>query len=654
VQNIDALKQAELALGASEQQFSAIVNQATAGISQTDLSGKYQLANKRFCQITGYDEAELLAIRMQDITHPDDLPGNVAQFEELARGGLDFTIEKRYLRKDGSIAWVNNCVTGLRDASGNLQSIICVTVDISQRKEAELALAEVQAESSRQRRLYEAILNNTPDLAYIFGLDHRFAYANERLLQMWGRSWNEAIGKTCLELGYEPWHAAMHDREIDQVAATKQPLRGEVPFTGAFGRRIYDYILVPVIGPNGEVEAVAGTTRDVTERKTAEQALEQADKRKDEFLATLAHELRNPLAPIRSSIHILSMSTRGDAAAEQVCEIMERQVTQMVRLVDDLLEISRITRGSIELRCEETTLAEIVRTAIDTSQPAITAGGHQLSVTLPPEKITLYGDAVRLSQVISNLLNNAAKYTDRGGQIWISAQHGQGEVVVRVRDNGIGIPVEMIPLVFDMFVQVDRTASRAQGGLGIGLTLVKRLVEMHGGHVAVDSPGPNLGSTFTVRLPTSAEKTAPAAAHLSANVPQTPRRRVLIVDDNRDAATSLGMLLTAMGSEVQIANDGPTALAIMERYQPEVVLLDLGMPGMDGFQVAEQIRASERSSNVKICALTGWGQVADRERTQAAGFDDHLIKPVGMEQIQQILNCSPRSDGSGWPVQSRS
>ncbi len=653
VQNIDELKRAELALGASEQQFSAIVNQATAGISQTDLAGGFQLVNKRFCQITGYDEAELRALRMQDITHPDDLPHNLEKFRMLAAGGPDFTIEKRYLRKDGSIAWVNNCVTGLRDASGTLVNIVCVTVDISQRKQAEAALAETQAESARQRRLYEAILNNTPDLAYIFSLDHRFVYANEVLLQMWGRTWEEAIGKNCLELGYEPWHAAMHDREIEEVVATKGPIRGEVPFTGTFGRRIYDYILVPVIGPDGEVEAVAGTTRDVTERKATEQSLEEADKRKDEFLATLAHELRNPLAPIRSSIHILSMSARGDATAERVCEIMERQVAQMVRLVDDLLEISRITRGSIELRREETTLAEIVRTAVDTSQPAIAAGGHQLSVSIPPESITLYGDSVRLAQVISNLLNNAAKYTDRGGQIWLSAERGQGEIVLRVRDNGIGIPTEMAPLVFDMFMQVDRTASRAQGGLGIGLTLVKRLVEMHGGSVAVQSPGPHLGSTFTVRLPTAAQQEGANAQTPASQAVPKPRRKVLVVDDNRDAASSLGMLLKMLGSEAQVANDGPTALAIMESFQPEIVLLDLGMPGMDGFQVAERIRTDGRYPHVKLFALTGWGQEADRERTRAAGFDHHLVKPVSMEQIEQLLKDPSRPD-SGRTTQSRS
>jgi len=645
VQNIDALKRAEIALGASEQQFGAIVNQATAGISQTDLTGRFQLVNKRFCQLTGYDETELLALRMQDITHPDDLPHNLEKFQLLATGGPDFTIEKRYVRKDGSTAWVNNCVTGLRDATGTLVNIVCVTVDISQRKEAEAALLETQAESARQRRLYEAILNNTPDLAYIFDLEHRFVYANEVLLRMWGRTWDEAIGKSCLELGYEPWHAAMHDREIDEVIATKGPIRGEVPFTGTFGRRIYDYIFVPVIGPNGEVEAVAGTTRDVTERKATEQALEDADQRKDEFLATLAHELRNPLAPIRSSIHILSMSTRGDSTAERVCEIMERQVAQMVRLVDDLLEISRITRGSIELRREETTLAEIVRTAVDTSQPAIAAGGHQLSVGIPPESITLYGDSVRLAQVISNLLNNAAKYTDRGGQIWLSAERGQGEVVIRVRDNGIGIPTEMAPLVFDMFMQVDRTASRAQGGLGIGLTLVKRLVEMHGGSVHVHSPGPNLGSTFTVRLPTVAQQAVgPGDGNHVPSTTQKSRRKVLVVDDNRDAAASLGLLLKVLGSEAQVANDGPTALAIMESYRPEIVLLDLGMPGMDGLQVAERIRAAGLHPNVKLFALTGWGQEADRERTRAAGFDHHLVKPVSMEQIEEILNGGPHAD----------
>ncbi len=270
---------AQQRLRESEARFRAIVDQATAGIAQTDLSGRFALVNDRYCEITGYSREELLEKRMQDITHPDDVPRNLESFQRLLTEGTPYVIEKRYVRKDGSPVWVSNTVSVTRDASGRPQHVVAVTLNITHRRQAEEALARLTAASEQQRRLYETILSNTPDLVYVFGLDHRFAYANEALLAMWGRTWDEAIGKNCLELGYEPWHAALHDREIEQVIATKQPIRGEVPFTGTQGRRIYDYIFVPVLGANGEVEAVAGTTRDITERKQAEQALRESEER---------------------------------------------------------------------------------------------------------------------------------------------------------------------------------------------------------------------------------------------------------------------------------------------------------------------------------------------------------------------------------------
>ncbi|MDY6983472.1 MAG: PAS domain-containing protein, partial [Pseudomonadota bacterium] len=278
----------------------------------------------------------------------------------------------------------------------------------AEQAKAEALAREGEAQSARQRRLYEAILSNTPDFAYIFDLQHRFIYANEGLLKMYGKQWDEVIGKTFFEVGYEAWHAEMHEREIDEVVATKRPVRGDIPFTGTHGRRVYDYIFVPVFGPHGEVEAVAGTTRDVTDIK-------EADRRKDEFLATLAHELRNPLAPIRNAVHVLAMTAQDNRQTKQVCEMVERQVNHMVRLVDDLMEISRISRGIIELRREHITLDSIVRSAVDTSTPLINGAKHKLVVALPEHPVMLYGDPVRLAQVIANLLNNAAKYTPRGG-----------------------------------------------------------------------------------------------------------------------------------------------------------------------------------------------------------------------------------------------
>jgi signal transduction histidine kinase len=374
------------------------------------------------------------------------------------------------------------------------------------------------------------------------------------------------------------------------------------------------------------------------ERERTSEALKQADRRKDEFLAILAHELRNPLAPIRNSLQILRMTSGTDPTGQRVCEMMERQVNHMVRLVDDLMEVSRITRGLVELHREDTDLASIVRSAVETSKPLIDANHHQLAISLPPDPVPLHGDAVRLGQVFSNLLNNAAKYTEPGGQVWLQAKRDRKEVIVSVRDTGIGLAPEELPVVFDMFMQVDRSTNRSQGGLGIGLTLVKNLVELHGGTITATSRGRGQGSEFTVRLPINlaARRTTEEAAPGRANS-NLRQRRVLVVDDNLDAAASLGMLLKFLGTEVQVANDGPAALAAIESYRPDVVLLDIGMPGMDGFEVARRIRENRNNDNLVLIALTGWGQAEDRNRTQAAGFDHHLVKPADITALQTVL-----------------
>jgi CheY-like chemotaxis protein/two-component sensor histidine kinase len=302
------------------------------------------------------------------------------------------------------------------------------------------------------------------------------------------------------------------------------------------------------------------------------------------------------------------------------------------------MEVSRITRGLVELHREDTDLASVIRSAVETSKPLIEASQHQLAISLPPEPVPLHGDVVRLGQVFSNLLNNAAKYTEPGGQIWLQARPEGREVVVSVRDTGIGLAPEELPVVFDMFMQVDRSTNRAQGGLGIGLTLVKNLVELHGGTITATSQGRGRGSEFTVRLPINAaappvpQVTMPDVANSGLR-----QRRVLVVDDNVDAAASLGMLLKFLGTEVQVSNDGPAALAAVKSFKPDVVLLDIGMPGMDGFEVARRIREDRDNDNLVLIALTGWGQVEDRNRTQAAGFDHHLVKPADITALQTVL-----------------
>jgi PAS domain S-box-containing protein len=520
----------------------------------------------------------------------------------------------------------------IRDTEGNTSGVLIQGIDLTQRTRAEANLSNVVAESDRRRRLYETALSNTPDLVYVFDLQHRFTYANEALLRMWGRTWSEAIGKTCLELGYEPWHAAMHDREIDQVRSTKQPIRGEVPFTGTNGCRFYDYIFVPVLGANGEVEAVTGTTRDVTERKAMEQELREADKKKDEFLAMLAHELRNPLAPVRSGLDLLRL-TGHDA---EVLDVMQSQVEHLVRLVDDLLDVSRIMRGKVELRMEIVDVSAIVKRAVETVQPMIEKLHQNLHVCLPSQPVWLDADPIRLTQAIGNLLNNASKYSETGGQIDLTVAVEDSWVAINVRDNGIGISSELLPQVFDLFTQDHRHVDRSQGGLGIGLTVVKSLTEMHGGKAEGRSEGPGHGSEFTLRLPVSCHVSTVRDACVTTT--PSPGLRILVVDDNVSATVILCRLLSKLGNHhVFTVHDGAEAVTAIKSQFPDLVLLDIGLPNLDGYEVAREIRQRPELAHVRIIALTGYGSQEDRRKSSQAGFDGHLVKPLGIDVLRSVL-----------------
>jgi len=526
---------------------------------------------------------------------------------------------------------------------GASRSLIMTGTESQVRASAPDARARVRAEEAlaQQRRWYEAILTNTADLAYVFDLSHRFIYANEGLLKMWGKSWDEVIGKTCLQLGYEPLQAAMQDAEIERVVATKQPVHGEAPLSGTLGRRDYDYLLVPVLDTNGEVEAVAGTMRDVTERKQLEASLREADRRKDEFLATLAHELRNPLAPIRNAVHLLKATNASELQARAARDIIDRQVQHMVRLVDDLMDVSRITLGQVSFRYERASLTELLTDALEAARPAIEAGGQQLVVELPKQELQIEGDVTRLSQVFQNLLNNASKYTPNGGQITLRAEQRGREIVVSVRDTGIGIPKDWQPRVFDLFTRVHPSDPIKSSGLGIGLALAKQLVELHNGHIEVNSEGTGAGSEFLVYLPVLVATAQPAHPARSLQEADTSagKRRVLVVDDNRDSAKSLAMLLELSGYTVALAFGGPEALQVFETFGADTVLLDIGMPVMDGYEVARRLRSSPLGRDILLVALTGWGQLEDKRRAASAGFDDHLTKPIDPALLATLLRA---------------
>lgn len=530
------------------------------------------------------------------------------------------------------------------------EGIAVIFRDISQQVITERNLAELSFESEQRKRFYETFLSHTPDLAYVFDLNHRFIYANAVLLKMWGKTWEEAIGKNCLELGYEPWHAAMHDREIEQVIATKQPVRGEVPFNGTFGRRIYDYIFVPVLGPDGTVELIAGTTRDVTERKEHEDRLQklannlaEANRRKTEFLATLAHELRNPLAPIRTGLELMRIAQHNPAMHGKALEMMDRQLSQLVRLIDDLMEIARINSGKIELRNQRIDFNSVAMMAVEAVSEQIKSAGHKLDIHISHDAIWLDADPARLAQVLSNLLTNAAKYTPTGGHIVLNAQVEGEFLLVSITDNGIGIPQDSLSHVFDMFSQVSKNKSHSQGGLGIGLSLVQSLVQMHGGAVTVHSDGEGKGSTFTIKLPLADSGTATAASAPSQAINKISSHqplRILIADDNQDAVETLSKLLSVMEHQVELAHDGDEVVRIAAAKEFDLIILDLGMPGLNGYEAAIEIRKMPHLRKTTLAALTGWGSESHRDRSKEAGFDVHLIKPAAIAEINQLLSVA--------------
>ncbi|WP_426237806.1 response regulator [Pararhizobium sp. DWP1-1-3] len=380
------------------------------------------------------------------------------------------------------------------------------------------------------------------------------------------------------------------------------------------------------------------------------EALKQADRRKDEFLATLAHELRNPLAPLRHGLDLLRRDPNGQGAGD-IRDMMDRQMLHLVRLIDDLLDVSRVSQGKIELRKGLIAVEDVVRSAIEASRPLIDAAQHSLTVHIPPQRLWLDADHTRLSQVVANLLNNATKYTPTGGRIGVSVQATGGEVVIEVSDNGIGIPAEMRSEVFQLFTQVEDHLDRAQGGLGIGLSLVKQLVSLHGGTVEARGRDNSSGSVFSIRLPLSVN---PGTEATSSQAPLNPSssgaRKVLVVDDNRELAFMLGLMLEEMGHDFEIAHDGPMALQAAQRYRPDVILLDIGLPGMDGYEVCRAFRKDELFKTTSIIAQTGWGQSRDKALAGEAGFNHHLTKPVAFEDLEKLLSNAATESAQGESV----
>ena len=515
------------------------------------------------------------------------------------------------------------------DAAGGERVVLEINRDVTPR------LAAEEAARRREHQL-RFITDSAPVLIAYCDLDHRFKFVNRPYAARFGLEPADLIGRRIPEILGQEAYDTIKPYLARALAGKHVDVEVEVPYD-RLGRQFMRFAYEPELDEHGAVIGCVAAIINVSDRRRAEEALREANSRKDAFLATLAHELRNPLAAMRNAVHLLTMPHGSPAVSERAGAIVDRQLKQLVRLVEDLLDVSRISRGQLQLRITRSTLAEVIRAAVESTSLALGTDSQNLRLVLPDESIALDADVERLSQVFVNLLTNALKYTPAGGEITIRAVATIEDVTVSVTDTGIGIPPDMLEAVFDMFTQVHRTSDRVSGGLGIGLTLVRSIVELHGGSVTAESHGTDRGSTFRVRLPRVQHDGRQAERETSPSAEAAVSKRVLIADDNLDAAESLQLWLQLSGHDVRIAPNGMEALKVAGEFKPDVALLDLGMPGLSGFDVARRIREAPWGSGIVLVALTGWGQDEDRRKSAEAGFDHHLTKPIAPDAIEALI-----------------
>lgn len=627
-------KQAEAALRAGKERLRLALEAGRMGVWDWDIATGEVRWTEDLEPIPGFRPPTFH--EFERLVHPDDRAKVARAIARAFEGEASYDIEFRLIPPDNTIRWFASKGQVCTDDEGKPIRMIGVGQDITDRK-----LAEERQRDSEQR--FSRFMQHLPGLAWIKDLEGRYIYANESTLRAFNRGRADLYGKVDGEI-FDPTTAATY-RENDRKALLSETGFQTIEALRQEGDGILHHSVVskfPVLGPDGQVGLIGGIAIDITDRMRMEASLRESDRRKDEFIATLAHELRNPLAPIQNALHLLSLPAAPGHDPEAERAMAERQVRHLARLVDDLLDVSRINQGQIELRKELVDLTVIVERAADSVRSLLQERGHRLQIVLSDEPILLDADPTRLEQILGNLLNNAIKYTDPGGRIELQAERDADSVRLRVRDNGLGIEPEMRELIFEMFIQAGRPGARAQGGLGIGLGLVRKLVELHGGTIHAESAGPGTGSEFTVRLPilSQAAPIPPLSKPVepTANTASLARRRVLVVDDNHDAATSLARVLSRLyGQEVQVAHDGYSALEAARTFRPALILLDIGLPDLDGHEVTRRLRAEPAFQSTQIVALTGWGQDSDVEQSRQAGFDQHLVKPAHPDTIRALL-----------------
>jgi PAS domain S-box-containing protein len=643
------LRERESTIRESETRLRLALEASNTGLWTWDLRSQAVTWSPEVYPIMGIAEGEfeLTSGAFFRLVHPEDSE-RVQELVQAAiqRGGL-YECEFRIVRPSGEVVWVENRGRARYRACGEPISMVGTVTDVSARRETDEVL---------RRREFElrALAENTPDIYTRFDRELRHVFVNAAVERTTGRPRESFLGKTNRELGMPSELCDHWDGALRSVFETGLPQSITFEYECADGKHHFAARLIPEITSEAGIAHVLVVTHDVTDRERYEQELRDASQRKNEFLATLAHELRNPLAPIRTSVQVLKLAANDSDVRTKALDAMERQVMHMVRLVDDLLDVSRISRGLVELLREPVELGTVIEQAVEFSRALVVAGKHELQLDLQGRPIWIDGDATRLAQVVGNLINNSAKYTPPGGRILVRVALEGADAVLSVADNGVGISANELPKIFDLFSQIEATLDRAQGGLGIGLSLVRKLVTLHGGTVTAASPGIGHGSTFTVRLPTTLAEAArlpTLAPPESVTREQTKCRRILVVDDNHDAAEMLAEMLSLSGNETEVAHDGPTAISAARAFCPHIVFLDLGLPGMDGYEVAQRLRADGAlSSGVVLVALTGWGSAEDQRRTAEAGFDFHLVKPMAPGAVADIVahsaHLAHRSSGS--------